>query len=508
MMEGNNTSENDFNDILLSAVHQGDTNLLESYLSTVLNPNLYLNHVYDEANEQKCTLLMIACLNGHEDIIRMLLRRFKPDLEVLNNILLSERNALQDMLLDVSVLWAAASINNFQIVKLLVEYGANVNHTTKTNSTPLRGACYNDNLKMARYLIENGADIRIAKENNETNLMLSVWHNHLNIAAYLLDELVCDVNECDDDGYSSLYYAVHCGSLESVEFLFKHGARNFPATRSQMSPLMWAAEKRRSNLVDAISPYCSLVEQIEAKELLGSTFVCAEPNDRDLEQAFRCFYRALELRSTHNLLKPLRLTTIEIFDNRQECQTLDQLEEIRSNLDNMYIEALLIRERVLGSANGEYRYSLFYRGALFADNEQYHRTIDYWLYELTLREQYSIPLDSKILRYFASIFSEMLLKSMSAPIDVLLKIMTVITEEVEHNKKEFNYNLYTLLFLIKIITQVQIYFLYFYILKNIYSSPSLRQLFLKSIVERFIGNFPQSINADILRLTTNCLYYI
>jgi Fem-1 family protein b len=447
-----------FNDNLLSAVRQGDVNLLESYLSTVTNPDLYLNQIYDEADGQKCTILMIACLNGHGMIIDMLLHRFKPDLEVLNNILLDEGDTSKDMFIDVSVLWAAASINNFQIVQLLVKYGANVNHTTKTNSTPLRGACYNGNVDMARFLIKHGAAIHIAKENNETNLMVSVWHNHAAMTTYLLDELGCDVNESDNTGYSTLYYAVHRGSLELVQLLLERGARNFRATINQMSPLMWAAEKRRISLVDAISPHCSLLEQIEAEELLGSAFVCTKPDERDLEQAFQYFYRALERRLTHNLSKPLRSTTIEIFDNRQECQTLDQLKEIRSNLDNMYIEALLIRERLLTAANSEYRYSLFYRGAILADNGQHLRTIDYWLYELALRQQHSISPDSKILRYVGSLFSEMLLKSMPAPIDVLIKIMIVITEELEQNKKKYDYNLYTILFFIKIINQVQSYF--------------------------------------------------
>jgi Fem-1 family protein b len=454
-MKFNCISETEFNDNLLSAVRHGDVHLLESHLSTAANPDLYLNRVYDEVDGQKCTILMIACLNGHKDIIDMLLYRFKPDLEVLNNILLDEGDTSKDMFIDVSVLWAAASINNFQLVQLLVKYGANVNHTTKTNSTPLRGACYNGNVDMTRFLIKHGAAINIAKENNETNLMVSVWHNHIATATYLLDELGCDVNECDNTGYSSLYYAVHRGSLELVKLLLERGARNFRATINQMSPLMWAAEKRRIGLVDAISPHCSLLEQIEAEELLGSAFVCAQPNDRDLNQAFQYFYRALERRLTHNLSKPLRSTTIELFDNRQECQTLDQLEDIRSNLDNMYIEALLIRERLLSAENGEYRYSLFYRGAVLADNGQHHRTIDYWLYELALRQQYSISPDSKMLRYFGSLFSEMLLKSMHVPIDVLLKIMTVITEELEQNKKKFDYNFYTILFLIKIINQVQ-----------------------------------------------------
>jgi Fem-1 family protein b len=339
-------------------------------------------------------------------------------------------------------------------VKLLVEHGANVNHTTKTHSTPIRGACYNGNVDMARYLIENGADIHANNKNNETNLMVSANYNHIHMVTYLIDEFSWDVNVCDNDGRSVLYDAVHCASLEIVELLLKHGARNFRASIDQMSPLMWAAEKKRPDLVDAISSRCSLLEQIEAEELLGSAFVCAQNNENDLEQAFQHFSRALELRSSHDLPKVLRSVTIEIFDNRQECQTLDELEEIRYNFSNMCTEALLVRERVLGPTNEKYRDSLSYLGALLSDMEQHHKALMLWMYELQLLQQYSISFDSKKLREIVSLISEILLHSMSIPIDASLTLLALISEELNHNTEQFNYNLYTLLFLITIITEV------------------------------------------------------
>jgi Fem-1 family protein b len=374
---------------------------------------------------------------------------------VLNNIFFGDSNTSQHMCFDVSILWAASVMNNFKIVKLLVEHEANVNHTTKTNSTPFRGASYHGNVDMARYLIKNGADIHITKENNETHLMMSVCFKRIEMVAYLVDELCCDVNVCDNNGRTSLYDAVYCKSLELVEFLLKHGARNFPATLDQMSPLMWAAETMCVDIVETISPYCSLVERIEAEELLGSAFICFQVGNHDLAQSFEHFYRALELRITHNLPKALRPNTIDIFDNRQEYQTLNELENIRSNIDDMYTEALLVRERLLGPTNEKYRNSLLDRGALLADNGQHNRAHMFMMHELELHQQYAISLDSDKLRLIVSHTSEMLFKSMPIPIDALLILLTLINEELDH-KNEFDYNIFTLLFLVTIITQVHI----------------------------------------------------
>lgn len=454
--ESNDTSEKELENLLLLAARQGDVDRLEQYLSQVDEPIVYLNRVYDEVQMQKCTLLTIACLNGHINVIRMVLSHFQPDLEVLNNIIFGDINSNPHLFVNVSVLWTAASNNHFDMVKLLVQHGANVSHTTKTNSTPLRGACYNGNLEMARYLVENGADIHMNKENNDSNLMVSVCHKHLHMVVYLIDELKYDVNACDDDGRSALYDAVNCGSLELVEMLLDRGARNFRAVKDQMSPLMWAAEKRRADLLEAIAAHCSPLERIEAEELIGSAFICAARGDRMLDQAFDHFVRAVELRSKYNLPKLIKPISNELFNDQQECQTIDELKNIRWNFNQMYIEALLVRERLLGATNAEYRYSLCYRGAILADHGLHQAAMNYWMYELRLSQKYSIQLDAKHLRRFASLFSNMLYKTGSIPIQSIITIILATTNELEHNREHnFNYNLYTLLFLITITSQVR-----------------------------------------------------
>jgi Fem-1 family protein b len=445
----------EYDGLLLSTVRKGDVNLLKSYLSSILDPDLYLNRVYDESNEQKCTLLMIACLAGYEDIVCMLLDCFKPDLEVLNVIQINDNDSNSEIYQNVTVLWAAAAVDNFSIVKQLVKHGANVNHTTNTNSTPVRCACYCGNLHMVIYLVENGADIHVNKKNNETNLALSVYCKHLTVTAYLVDDLGCNVNECDSYGRLPLHFAVKCESLDIVNFLLNREAKNFPTTYDQMSPLMLAAEKRCSDIMKAIGSHCSIAEQIEAEELLGSAFACAELGSCDLQQSYEHFYRALELRSTHNLPKVLRDSTSEAFNNRQECQTINQLKELRLNLENMYTEALLVRERLLGPTSEKYRYSLIYRGAILAEDEQFHQTIVLWLYELGLRQQYSLVIDRQRLRRFTSIFAEMVNASLSVSIKAILTVIAATIEKVKHNTEDIDFNLHTLLFLITIASQVQ-----------------------------------------------------
>jgi Fem-1 family protein b len=221
---------------------------------------------------------------------------------------------------------------------------------------------------------------------------------------------------------------------------------------------MLAAERKSNDLMNAIAPYCSTLEQIEAEELLGSAFACAEHGPCDLQQSFEHYHRALELRSIHNLPKVLRESITEVFNNRHECQTIDQLEELRLNPENMYIEALIVRERLLGPSSEEYHYSVVYRGAILADDARYQEALAFWMYQLELGRQYSISIDPEDMRQFVALFSDMIFKSSPIPIEALLTIVATTVKEVRNNTEKIDYNLHTLLFLTTIISQVKRYF--------------------------------------------------
>lgn len=45
-----------------------------------------------------------------------------------------------------TAIWCAAGSGHLNVIKLLIQYGANVNQKTKTQSTPLRAACFDGNV--------------------------------------------------------------------------------------------------------------------------------------------------------------------------------------------------------------------------------------------------------------------------------------------------------------------------------------------------------------------------
>lgn len=84
-------------------------------------------------------------------------------------------------LVNVSIEWTY--LGHLNVVKTLVKAGADVNHPTKSNSTPLRAACFDGRLDIVKYLTYHRADINIANKYNNTCLMIAAYKGHLDVVS-------------------------------------------------------------------------------------------------------------------------------------------------------------------------------------------------------------------------------------------------------------------------------------------------------------------------------------
>ncbi|KAH9954998.1 ankyrin repeat-containing domain protein [Russula dissimulans] len=73
-----------------------------------------------------------------------------------------------------------------KVIELLLEYGANVNPRTVTNSTPLWMASEDGVLESVQTLLTHGADVHIRGEKNLTPLQVATSRGHREIAELLL----------------------------------------------------------------------------------------------------------------------------------------------------------------------------------------------------------------------------------------------------------------------------------------------------------------------------------
>ncbi|CAB4058973.1 Protein fem-1 homolog A-A,Protein fem-1 homolog A-B,Protein fem-1 homolog B,Protein fem-1 homolog A,Protein fem-1 homolog CG6966,Protein fem-1 homolog C [Lepeophtheirus salmonis] len=181
-----------------------------------------------------------------------------------------------------------------------------------------------------------------------------------------------------------------------------------------MTPLLAASVTGHIHIVEYLISEPNLVsrqERIDALELLGATFV---DKKRDMVGSYKLWKRAMEERYIGNQLvvpKCVVASPISAYENTVEVETIEQLEEIISDPDEMRMQALLVRERILGPAHPDTSYYIRYRGAVYADMGLFERCITLWMYALDMQQKMLEPLSpmtQSSLLSFAELFSFMM----------------------------------------------------------------------------------------------------
>ncbi|XP_054476627.1 protein fem-1 homolog B [Anoplopoma fimbria] len=360
-----------------------------------------LGHV-TQVSGQRSTPLIIAARNGHDKVVRLLVDHYRVDTEQTGTV------RFDGYVIDgATALWCAAGAGHFEVVRLLLSHRANVNHTTITNSTPLRAACFDGRLDIVHYLVEHNADIRITNKYNNTCLMIAAYKGHADVVKFLLEQ-GADPNATAHCGATALHFAAEAGHLEIVKELVRCRARMVVNGHS-MTPLKVAAESCKADVVELLLAHadCDPSSRIEALELLGASFA----NDRenyDIQRTYHYLHMAMteRHRDPENAIAKELLPAIEAYGGRSECRTPRELEAIRVDRDALHMEGLMIRERVLGSDNIDVSHPIIYRGAVYADNMEFEQCIKLWLHALRLRQKGNRNTHKDLLR-FAQVFSQM-----------------------------------------------------------------------------------------------------
>lgn len=299
---------------------------------------------------------------------------------------------------------------------------------------------------------EHQADLEVANRHGHTCLMISCYKGHREIARYLLQQ-GARVNRRSAKGNTALHDCAESGSLEILQLLLGCHAR-MERDGYGMTPLLAASVTGHTNIVeyliqeqpapeglglDSVRPQADEADAdaaapeseepspsearhhesccpasreaaVEALELLGATYV---DKKRDLLGALKHWRRAMELRHQGGayLPKPEPPQLVLAYDYSREVSTAEELEALITDPDEMRMQALLIRERILGPSHPDTSYYIRYRGAVYADSGDFERCIRLWKYALDMQQSHLEPLSpmtSSSFLSFAELFSYVL----------------------------------------------------------------------------------------------------
>ncbi|MEP7367694.1 MAG: ankyrin repeat domain-containing protein [Acidobacteriota bacterium] len=119
------------------------------------------------------TPLALACFFGHVELAKWLINRGA-------NLDLAAKNQMQ-----VAPLHAAVAGKKLEIVRALVEGGADVNARQHGGFTALHAAAQEGDEALTRYLLEKGADRNARADNNQSAVDLALLRGHAGVVAIL-----------------------------------------------------------------------------------------------------------------------------------------------------------------------------------------------------------------------------------------------------------------------------------------------------------------------------------
>lgn len=193
-------------------------------------------------------------------------------------------------------------------------------------------------------------------------------------------------------GNTALHDCAESGSLEIMKLLFDHGAVIEKDSYS-LTPLLAAAVAGHARIVEYLTslPQCSAADRIDALELLGATFV---DKKRDVASAAKVWKIAMLERQ---LAKPgsLRDVTscpVAAYGYASEPRTTGELAELVLEPDAVRMNALVVRERILGPVHPDTAYYVRYRGAVYADSGDFGRCIVLWTHAVDMQRTHLDPL--------------------------------------------------------------------------------------------------------------------
>ena len=171
----------------------------------------------------------------------------------LNNVLIQNKPNINTIANDQgwTALIISASKGKFDLMKILINYGANVNASLKNGNSSLHFAVQKENFDMVKLLVDNNAIVDIQRNDGLTPLMGAANHNNLEIVKLLVNK-GAKINSRKNDGITPLMFAAKNGNYEIVKYLVDNGARLDEKDSEGINALMLAQENNFNEIVDLL----------------------------------------------------------------------------------------------------------------------------------------------------------------------------------------------------------------------------------------------------------------
>lgn len=389
----------------MEAIRNGELKVLKKLVSKDHLRSIFEDSLSAASRLPGYSPLVMAAQSNHDEIVKYLLSTFKEciNLEQESSVSIDSSN-----IEGATALWTSATLGRLSIVKALVKAGANVNHGTRSRSTPIRGAAYDGHLGVVKYLAEKGADIHIPNHCGQSPLGIAAAMKRIDCAEYLISRGAC-VNEMGHNKDTPLHIAVESGDHKVCKLLVKAGAKNI-ANSIGHTPCMLAACHGHEALLEHLFKVfsVSVQEQYDCYLLLGARKSMLH---MDLLTS-PWWVKALQLKVAHKEEIPDYPCPHEVYNEVKEPASSDELHVILNDDEKCLAFCAVIFERILGPYHPSTAFTMRGFGDALIEFKKYSACEDVWLrsleYDKAARMAFELQVVEDILfavKGFHSMFS-------------------------------------------------------------------------------------------------------
>lgn len=168
--------------------------------------------------------------------------------EVEQRLLISDREAINEVVAGMTPIMLAATSGSVEIIDLLFTQGANPNKRGSMQRTALQYATEKNHIEAAMRLLSYGAEIDAYDNGRLTPLIMAASRGHSELALLYIEK-GADVNIQHIQGWTALIDAAAHGDTKLVKALLEANADKDLAAENGMKAIDYAREYRFTNIV-------------------------------------------------------------------------------------------------------------------------------------------------------------------------------------------------------------------------------------------------------------------
>ena len=232
---------------LYAACERGDNEMVTSLIAEGADVN-------EESETDGCiqSSLMIALRNGHIEVMKVLIEA-KANVDHLNKSSLTPR------------VISTGKDDFLEVPRALMEAESNVGGPEDYGCTPLYFAAKTGHVEVTRVLIEAQADVDRPDKYDRTPLYIAAEKGHLEVARMLI-EAQANVDQPEKAGWTPLYNAVANNKLECARLLLDNRANPHLATTKAFGDHLAGATPLRRAIKDNKEDFVALLRSAGARK--------------------------------------------------------------------------------------------------------------------------------------------------------------------------------------------------------------------------------------------------